>query len=238
MTMFHMSNDSHLFHTAPGEGRLPLYEAKLLHQFTHRWATYGGAGSGEWGMGSGRAGVGSGRASVGSVGDDESDVFEQALAPHRSVEPSGRPDSPSPATLERGRGGEEKVRAEPQSRELTPAELADPTVTVTPRYWVDAAEVEARLAGRWDRRWLLGFRDITNATNERTAIFSLLPRVGVGHTAPLILFAEEIRAVHIACFLATLNSLVFDFVTRQKVGGTHLTYTYLNQLPVLPPSAF
>ncbi|MDW8224354.1 MAG: hypothetical protein RMJ82_15535, partial [Gemmatales bacterium] len=111
-------------------------------------------------------------------------------------------------------------------------------MTVTPRYWVDAAEVEARLAGRWDRRWLLGFRDITNATNERTAIFSLLPRVGVGHTAPLILFAEEIRAVHIACFLATLNSLVFDFVTRQKVGGAHLTYTYLNQLPVLPPSAF
>ncbi|MDW8224353.1 MAG: hypothetical protein RMJ82_15530, partial [Gemmatales bacterium] len=104
MTMFHMANDSHLFHTAPGEGRLPLYEAKLLHQFTHRWATYGGAGSGEWGMGSGRAGVGSGRASVGSVGDDESDVFEQAPAPHRSVELSGRPDSPSPATLEGGGG--------------------------------------------------------------------------------------------------------------------------------------
>jgi hypothetical protein len=56
-TMFHMSNDSHLFRTreqleAEGwrlvgnvferddERYLPLYEAKMLHHFDHRWATY------------------------------------------------------------------------------------------------------------------------------------------------------------------------------------------------------
>jgi len=123
------------------------------------------------------------------------------------------------------------------TREATAAELADPTWTITPRYLVPAAEVEARLAGRWDRRWLLGWRDITNATNERTAIFSLLPRVGVGHTVPLILF-QTLRADLAACFLAIVNSLIFDWITRQKIGGTHLTYTYLTQLPVLPPEAF
>jgi hypothetical protein len=31
-------------------------------------------------------------------------------------------------------------------------------------------------------RWLMGWRDITNATNERTVIASVVPRVGVGHT--------------------------------------------------------
>jgi hypothetical protein len=35
-----------------------------------------------------------------------------------------------------------------------------------------------------------------------------------------------------------LNSLVLDYVARQKVGGTHLTYSYHNQLPVLPPSFY
>lgn len=47
-TMFHMSNDSHLFAdslteahaSAPAPRRLPLYEAKMVHQFDHRWATY------------------------------------------------------------------------------------------------------------------------------------------------------------------------------------------------------
>lgn len=40
MTMFHMSNDSHLFFDTPTPDCLPLYEAKLVHQFDHRWATY------------------------------------------------------------------------------------------------------------------------------------------------------------------------------------------------------
>jgi N-6 DNA Methylase len=39
-TMFHMSNDSHLFLDEPAADCLPLYEAKLIHHFDHRWATY------------------------------------------------------------------------------------------------------------------------------------------------------------------------------------------------------
>ena len=62
MTMFHMSNDSGLFRTAEQlglegwqrDGRewvqgpkrmFPLYEAKMIHQFDHRWATYDGTDS-------------------------------------------------------------------------------------------------------------------------------------------------------------------------------------------------
>jgi len=35
---FHMTNDSHLFRTQPGPGRIPLYEGKMIHQFTHLFA--------------------------------------------------------------------------------------------------------------------------------------------------------------------------------------------------------
>ena len=45
MTMFHMSNDSHLFFNEPAADRLPLYEAKLIHHYDHRWATYEADGS-------------------------------------------------------------------------------------------------------------------------------------------------------------------------------------------------
>jgi hypothetical protein len=40
LRMFDMSNDSASFTTEPRENHLPLYEAKLFHQFDHRWATY------------------------------------------------------------------------------------------------------------------------------------------------------------------------------------------------------
>ncbi|MFM7279086.1 MAG: Eco57I restriction-modification methylase domain-containing protein, partial [Microcystis aeruginosa] len=35
---FHMTDDSYLFKTEPAQGRLPLYEGKMIHQFTHRYA--------------------------------------------------------------------------------------------------------------------------------------------------------------------------------------------------------
>ena len=35
---FHMTNDSHLYKTAPGRGRLPLCEGKMIHQFDHHRA--------------------------------------------------------------------------------------------------------------------------------------------------------------------------------------------------------
>lgn len=40
MRVFDMSNDSHLFAGEPAADRLPLYEAKMIHQHDHRWATY------------------------------------------------------------------------------------------------------------------------------------------------------------------------------------------------------
>ena len=40
LAMFHMSNDSHLFADSDGPNRLPLYEAKMIHQYDHHWATY------------------------------------------------------------------------------------------------------------------------------------------------------------------------------------------------------
>lgn len=171
MTMFHMSNDSHLFADAPGEGLLPLYEAKLLHQFDHRWATYGDDGN---------------------------------------------------------------------SRDVTLAEKTDPDFVVTPRYWVGESEVAQRLADKgWQRQWLMGWRDITNATNERTVIASVVPLSGVGNKVPLFLFEETTSSRHsAAAFLANLSSLALDFAARQKIGGTTLNYFYLKQFPILPPSRY
>ena len=36
---FHMTSDSYLFKNQKTNGRLPLYEGKMIHQFTHQWDT-------------------------------------------------------------------------------------------------------------------------------------------------------------------------------------------------------
>jgi hypothetical protein len=104
MRMFDMTNDSGLFRADSAGDRIRLYEAKMVHHFQHRWATY----------------------------DRD------------------------------------------EARDTTPAEFADPDFVISPRWWVDPVEVEARLAGRWDRRWLLGWRDIARNTDFRTVISTVI----------------------------------------------------------------
>ncbi|MEY9956699.1 DNA methyltransferase [Streptacidiphilus sp. MAP5-52] len=203
-TMFHMSNDSHLFRTREqleddgwtladnvferdDQRYLPLYEAKMLHHYDHRLGTYDGQTEAQANMG----------------------------------------------TLPR----------------LTPEQHDDPTFLPMPRYWAPEFDVPtdrrdargnkifepgvtSQLATRaWDRNWLLGWRDICRASDERTMINFALPRTAVPDGTLLLLSSHP----RIITLLAAMSSFPFDFATRQKVGGTHLKFFTMHQLPVLAP---
>lgn len=142
------------------ERMLPLYEAKMIHHYDHRWATY---------------------------------------------EPDGN------------------------IRDLALAEKRDPAFTPLPRYWVREEVVDDRLGSE---EALLGVRDITNSTNERTVICAPFPRSAVGNNLPIVL---NVSPEHRLRFVAYLSSFALDFVARPKIGGMHLNFFIANQLAVLPP---
>jgi len=53
-----------------------------------------------------------------------------------------------------------------------------------------------------------------------------------------LMFVSQDDARYWAALKTNLNALIYDYVARQKVGGTHLTYGYLKQFPTLPPDAY
>ena len=110
----------------------------------------------------------------------------------------------------------------------------NPHFGVTPRFWVDAGEVDLRLADHAHRSWLLGWRNVTSPTNERSMAATVIPRVAVGHSFPLILSADPAFPF----LIANVSSFALDWVVRQKLGGTNLTFFIVNQLPVLPPPTY
>jgi len=120
--------------------------------------------------------------------------------------------------------------------ELDDLAHSDPCYLNQPDYWIKSNEVEARLRDRWSRNWLLGWRDICRSTDQRTVISSIIPRAAVGHTMPLLLSEQEPNLI--GSLYANLCSFILDYAARQKIGGTHLTYGYLKQLPVLPPDRY
>ncbi|MFB7262208.1 Eco57I restriction-modification methylase domain-containing protein [Streptomyces nojiriensis] len=179
--MLHMTDDSHLFKTRQdleadgwqldgnifGRGAeevVPVYEAKMLHHYDHRWATYDEDGS---------------------------------------------------------------------TRDLIWEEKRDPGGVVLPRYWVPESEISALLSVKgWHRDWLIGFRKICRATDERTAIAYVLPKAGLGDSGNLIMPSSSEHAVSL---YVNATSFALDYVLRQKLGGTNLNYFYFEQLPFLSP---
>jgi hypothetical protein len=176
--IFNMASDSGLFRAHaelnPNGEYLPLFEAKMVRHFDHRFGTYDG---------------------------------QTAAQENQGKLP-----------------------------ELDDGAHADPARVAQPYYWVSASEVQDRLAGAWNRGWLLGWRDICRSTDQRTLIASLIPRVGVGHKFPLMMPVTDPRLVGV--LYANLCSFVLDYTARQKVGGTSLTYFILKQLPVLAPKNY
>lgn len=163
--MFNETHEAALLNDTQSEADLPLYEAKLFHQFDHRYSTYDSTGS---------------------------------------------------------------------TRSVEPFEKAEPTHLAKTRYWVPSRLWNDRVStDGYSSKWLLAFRRITNATNERTSIFSVLPQCITGSQAPAVKTTRGARPT--AALLANLNSFAFDFATRKRVGGTDLNHFIVHQLPVLHP---
>jgi hypothetical protein len=192
---------------------LPLFEAKMFHQFDHRWATF--------------AGVDGVDVSV----EEEEELFDDEdgeedtkddKAKTRDVVLAEKQD-PSYLPTPRYWVSEADVllRSVPLERkERKELELMDPE------------DVVAILRPRAPK-WLVALRDITNTTNERTSIFTALPLVGAGNNSPVLDLGIP---ADIAAFMPSLmSSLVTDYMVRCKLGGTHLNAFYLYQCACLAP---
>jgi hypothetical protein len=118
---------------------------------------------------------------------------------------------------------------------LTDAMHDDPHIEAGPRYWIKERHVAERVSKRWDREWLLGWRDITGPAVTRTLVPAALPLAGTGNSFFLALPDDPSKAFILQ---ATLSSLACDFVARQKLTGVHMTYFVIKQLALPHPESF
>lgn len=279
--MFHMANDSGLFRSYEnlesegatlnrnifsGENEfLPLYEAKMIHQFDHRWATYETDGITSrdctleekedlaysplpryW-VDSWQVTIRTAKAPkalLDAVKKEDLEKLQEALESWAAAHAMATDDLETVRKLL-------KIPADLFIKNIP--KTAQAVLTSCEDFPLDTAEysklLQCLLSGEdvWpltqellERRrpkYLLGWRDICRATDERTVIASVIPISAVGNTFPLI-FSRVSDSKKITALLGNLNTLVYDYIARQKVGGTHLTYGYIKQFPTLPPDRY
>ena len=124
-----------------------------------------------------------------------------------------------------------------KTRALTDWDHHDPDREAEPRYWVRRRDFYPFMEGKWEAKWYLVWRDVTNATNERTLVPALIPDVAFArNNLPGFRVAGD--RVELAPFLITaLSSMLLDYIARQKISGSHLTRISLLQLPVIDEGA-
>jgi len=124
-----------------------------------------------------------------------------------------------------------------QTLGTTNVEHQNPEFVAVPRSWIGEDPV-LQLLGGAGKPACLCYKDVTSSTNQRTMIAAFVPLAGLMNSAPIILVGDAIGPRLTCCLLADLNSFAYDYVARQKVGGLHLNFFIVEQLPTLPPDAY
>ena len=211
MRMFDMSNDSNLFYTEYAPGRMPLYEGKFISQYDYRFNSYKGE--------------------TDSKGNpvESPCTSEEKANPDFEITPQYWIDERE--VYLRYSNADEDIKARYKSGN-------DMIVDSVGQFGLDfsggsSEKSVAELVKNETPNWCFGFRDITNSTNSRTCISTLFALSGAGNTLTMI---NGLGLESALLFNTNLSMFVFDYATRNKIGGTHLNQFYFKQLPIIPPS--
>ena len=122
------------------------------------------------------------------------------------------------------------------SEEVSEFQHADPSFLPQTQYWVPEQEVRDAIPGKL--AWTIGYRRSSRATDVNTMIAAVMPAVGCGDSIFLLNPESGLTAANACLFVANLNSLAYDFITRQKMAGTNLSWYIVEQLPVIAPEDY
>jgi hypothetical protein len=123
---------------------------------------------------------------------------------------------------------------------ISDEERTDPHFLAQSRYWASPQDTAQRIPKGYPYQWLMGFKDVTSATNTRTMIACVLPKTAVLCSIRVVFLEDYQDATPgtLLSLLANWNSFCFDFFCRQSTPGNHLSDYIIRQLPTLPPSTY
>ena len=115
-------------------------------------------------------------------------------------------------------------------------EVRDTSTVISPKYWLKIEDYEKLSKDLTRTNYYIAMRRLARAHDERTTIACLVPKSAMADN--MVGWDIDTTPENKSLILANTNSIVYDYLVRQKVGGAVLSHFILKQLPVLPPSAY
>ncbi len=235
--MFNMTSDSGLFQTREQleeggwelegnvfvrddqeERYLPLYEAKLFHQYDHRFATFDGVSAKDRRNGKARP------MTSGEKADPETVVVPRYWVPEEEVtkrlnkvkmtQSLSLPPPPPPPPPRKFDDSQNWLAT--RSQEYYPGDRrADGNLHDDSGSWFEQLRND-------NHHWLIVFRDISNPTNQRTSIFTTIQGTAVSNKAPLLKidYTKWLHAIRGITNATNERTMITDNIPRSAAGNS------------------
>ena len=124
-----------------------------------------------------------------------------------------------------------------QGVETTADQLANPCYSPEPLYWYPLRHLESFEVYKSARKWLVGYKNISSPTNERSMIACILPFCASNFSIRIAFLGNLTRPITF-CLVANMNCFPYDYVIRQSLGGINLSDYIIQQVPAIPPCTY
>ena len=122
---------------------------------------------------------------------------------------------------------EDRYKSKASTKQLT---LEDKRNGIKPlsRFYIKGEKWNC-LSRNYKAEYMLAWHSLTSSTNGRACVATILPFIPASQSVQFLITDKKEELVYLACLF---NSVIFDFVVKNKLTGIDLTQTIIKQIPI------
>jgi hypothetical protein len=95
-----------------------------------------------------------------------------------------------------------------------------------PRFYIKTKKWES-LSSTYHAKFMLAWHSLTSASNSRACVATILPFIPASQSVQFLITDNDEELAYLTCMF---NSVVFDYIIKNKLTGIDLTQSFINQV--------
>ncbi len=122
---------------------------------------------------------------------------------------------------------EDRYKSKASTKKLT---LKDKSNGIKPvsRFFIKKEKWE-KISKNYSAKYMLAWHSLTSSSNSRACVATILPFIPASQSVQFLITTRVEELIYLSCLF---NSVIFDFVIKNKLTGIDLTQTIIKQIPI------
>lgn len=122
---------------------------------------------------------------------------------------------------------EDRYKSKASTKKLTQKDKSN-GITPESRFFIKKEKWE-KLSKNYNAKYMLAWHSLTSSSNSRACVATILPFIPASQSVQFLITTRIEELIYLSCLF---NSVIFDFVIKNKLTGIDLTQTIIKQIPI------